>query len=290
MDVLLPAGPPTRVYVRNGPRGILAIANLPEDATVALLKSALTERLMLKPGRRVVLYSWGRELEDAQLLSSYALPTNAQLDMKVEICHAPHDRGLRRVRITSTAIRTRQLTVNPTVSVLELKHRLHLHLMKADHEWFDHEGTCKRVRGATYLAVASVSADEKQGTAALKLGEELIFPASGGDKKGNVITVRRADKGTQINVLESSVLALDLPPQKQKLLWMGKTMLDQELLWELGVRTDDEIALEFESPTMPQVLQLMRAPAPEKSSKKEKKDKKDSSPGKSPKKSPKKSR
>ena len=39
---------------------------------------------------------------------------------------------------------------------------------------------------------------------------------------------------------------LELPPAKQKLLWMGRAMADEELLWALGVRTDDELTLEFE--------------------------------------------
>ena len=51
-------------------------------------------------------------------------------------------------------------------------------------------------------------------------------------------------------------------------------MADEDLLWTLGVRTDDELTLEFESPAMPQVLQTMRAPVPEKPPKKDKGEKK----------------
>ncbi|KAL3899159.1 MAG: hypothetical protein SGPRY_012692, partial [Prymnesium sp.] len=95
--------------VRNGPTGLLAIANLQDDATVARLKETLAERLMIKPGRRISLFSWGRELKDQYSLAHYSLPTNAQIDMKIEISRASRERGLRRVRIVSTAIKTRQV-------------------------------------------------------------------------------------------------------------------------------------------------------------------------------------
>lgn len=49
------------------------------------------------------------------------------------------------------------------------------------------------------------------------------------------------------------MVTLDLPPAKQKLLWKGKELQDHEYLWDLEVRTDDEIMLEFESPAMPKV-------------------------------------
>jgi len=274
MDVQLPVTSPARVYVRNGPNGLLAIANLPETMTVAQLKETLGERLMLKPGRRIQLYSWGRELQDEKTLASYALPTNAQIDMKIVICHLPTERGLRRVRLVSTAIKTRQLAVESNISVLELKSRLHQHLLKADHEWYDLEGTCSRMRGSTFVAVAEAQDDERTATAALFLGEEVIGVSAGGDgKKGGPLSVRRAEKGTQCDVLETNLVLLDLPPPKQKLLWKGSPMAEHEVLWDLGVRTDDEVSLEFESPAMPQVLQIMRAPVPEKPPKKDKGDK-----------------
>ena len=143
--------------MRNGPNGILALASLPETLTVTQLKEMLSERLMLKPGRRVLLFSWGRELEDGKTLASYSLPTNAQIDMKIKLCRVPEGRSLQRVRIASTAIKTRQLAVDPSVSVLQLKMLLHQHLLKADHEWFDLEGVCSRIRGATFIAVAEVA-------------------------------------------------------------------------------------------------------------------------------------
>jgi len=274
MDVQLPVTPPARVYARNGPNGLLALANLPEVMTVAQLKEMLSERLMIKPGRRIQLFSWGRELEDDKVLTSYCLPTNAQIDMKIVMCHLPDNRGLRRVRLVSTAIKTRQLAIEPGVTVLELKSRLHQHLLKADHEWYDLEGICSRMRGSTYVAVAEAKEDDKTGTAALFLGEEVIGMGGGGDgKKGGALTVRRAEKGTQCDVLEGNLVLLDLTPPKQKLIWRGQPMEDQQTLWDLGVRTDDEITLEFESPAMPQVLQIMRAPAPEKPPKKEKGEK-----------------
>ena len=96
----------------------------------------------------------------------------------------------------------------------------------------------------------------------------MIGESSGGDgKKGGALSVRRAEKGAQADVLESCLAPLDLPPEKQKLLWRGRAMADHELLWDLGVRADDEIELEFESPAMPHVLQVLRRPGPAKPAK-----------------------
>ena len=41
------------------------------------------------------------------------------------------------------------------------------------------------------------------------------------------------------------------------------------MLYDLGVRTDDAIELEFESPVTPTELTIVRSPAPEKKSKKD---------------------
>ena len=115
------------------------------------------------------------------------------------------------------------------------------------------------------LAVQAAAADEKAGTARLSLGEEMISVGDvGGEKKSGPLAVRRADKGAQVEVSSNCVELLDLPPEKQRLLHGGRVAEDHELLWDLGVRTDDEIALEFESPAMPPSLQVMRAPPTEK--------------------------
>jgi hypothetical protein len=79
--------------VRNGQSGLLVVGNLQYDTSVNELKELLIERLMLKPGRAIRLYSWGRELADDAMLQHYSLLTNAQLDMTVTLCRIPPDRG-----------------------------------------------------------------------------------------------------------------------------------------------------------------------------------------------------
>ena len=44
--------------------GLLALANLKESTTIGQLKFILRERLMLRPDRKILLLSWGRELAD----------------------------------------------------------------------------------------------------------------------------------------------------------------------------------------------------------------------------------
>ena len=61
---------------------------------------------------------------------------------------------------------------------------------------------------------------------------------------------------------------LDLKPEDMRLVWTGRTLADEEVLYELGLRQDDPIVLEFTSPVTPNELTLLRAPAPEKKEKK----------------------
>ena len=60
-------------------------------------------------------------------------------------------------------------------------------------------------------------------------------------------------------------MAIDIPPAKQRLTYGGVALDDDaERLWERGVRTDDVIVLEFESPVLPDELRVLRSPAAEK--------------------------
>ena len=47
----------------------------------------------------------------------------------------------------------------------------------------------------------------------------------------------------------------------------SRMISDPLVLWELGVRQDDQIELEFVSPVQPEKLKILRAPAPEKGAK-----------------------
>lgn len=270
---MLPAFAPTRVYVKNGAGSsnsaqvLVVRLDQPATDTVGWLKERLTERLMLRPGRSIVLSSWGRELADDNApLSQCRLQTNAMIDLRLVLCMPDPSRGLQRVRITSTALKTRQLAVDERTTVEELKLRLEAVLLKGEHEWYDLEGQVTRVRGATLLAVAAVAADERAGTASLRQGEEVIGLSTGDGKKGGY-TVRRAATGKAVVVTESNLALLELPPARQTLLFRGRRLGDAEVLLAAGVQHDDELALEFESPVMPAPLALLRAPAPPKKEK-----------------------
>ena len=46
----------------------------------------------------------------------------------------------------------------------------------SEHVWFTKEGLCIRRSGTTVLAAAKAKADEKGGTSAVDLGDELVVP------------------------------------------------------------------------------------------------------------------
>ena len=71
-----------------------------------------------------------------------------------------------------------------------------------------------------------------------------------------------------INVIDTNLVQLQLPAEKQKLCLHGVEVTDTTSLWALGCRTDDAVELEFESPVMPPILALLRAPEKPKAEKK----------------------
>ena len=84
--------------------------------------------------------------------------------------------------------------------------------------------------------------------------------------KGTV-TARRMATGAPCTVSVEMVEFVDLTPQKMQLTFGGVEIRDIDALYALGCRTDDSVHLEFESPCVPPLLALVRAPAPEKKEK-----------------------
>lgn len=269
LDTLLQTAPPTRIYLKSSHHGVLAFANLDEDITVGELKTLVYERLMLSPNQTVVLSSWGRALDESKRLCDLSLPTNARLEMRLALCALDPSRGLERLRVTSTCLSTRRVAADMQTTVLEFKHAIQEELMKGAHEWWKVDGVCLRVSGTTLLAMSSQPADEKQMTDEISQGEELIVESrsqlSGG--KGACTTYRIAT-GQVCNAPATELHMLDLKPEDMRLVWTGRTLADEEVLYELGLRQDDPIVLEFTSPVTPNELTLLRAPAPEKKEKK----------------------
>ena len=270
VDTLLPTEPPSRLYLKSSCHGVLAFAELDEEMTVDELKRVVHERLMLPPGRIVHIASWGQDLDGPQRLSDLSLPTNARLEMKLAHTLPDPNRGLSRVRVTTTCLRTRRISADENTTVLELKELFQQALLKGEHEWWAADGTCTRLTGTTILATATLAADPKQETDAITLGQELLIENKGqlGGGKGT-LSLRRVADGRLLQAVESSVTLLQLDPAKMKLQWMGRALADDEVLYALGVRTDDAIDLEFESPVTPNELIVMRSPAPEKKAKKD---------------------
>ena len=270
VDTLLPTEAPSRLYLKSSCHGVLAFAELDEEMTVDELERLVHERLMLPPSRSVHISSWGRELDGPQRLSDLSLPTNARLEMKLAHTMPDPNRGLNRVRVMSTCLSTRRISADENTTVGELKELTQQALLKGEHEWWAADGTCVRMTGSTILATATLPADPKQETDAVTLGQELLIEnkAQLGGGKG-AISLRRVSDGRPLQAVESSVVLLDVPPAKMRLQWMGRALGDEEVLYDLGVRTDDAIDLEFESPVTPNELTVMRSPAPEKKAKKD---------------------
>ena len=268
IDTLLPTAPPTRIYLKSSNHGVLVFADLDKDTTVGDLKTLVYERLMLGPNQAVFLSSWGRALDEAKRLCDLSLPTNARLEIRLALCALDPSRGLERLRVTSTCLSTRRVAADMQTTVLEFKHAIQEELMKGAHEWWKVDGVCLRVSGTTLLAMTSQPADEKQMTDEISQGEELIVESKlhlqGG--KGACTTYRIAT-GHICNAPATEMHILDLKPEFMTLLWTGRALADDEVLFELGLRQDDPIVLEFTSPVTPNELTLMRAPVKEKEKK-----------------------
>ena len=270
IDTLLPTAPPTRIYLRLSHVSgqgrvqvrVLAFADLDEDTTVGGLKTLVYERLMLGPNQAVILSSWGRALDETKRLCDLSLPTNAQLEIRLALCALDPSRGLERLRVTSTCLSTRRVAADMQTTVLEFKHAIQEELMKGTHEWWGKDdGVRLPVSGTTLLAMTSQPADEKQMTDEISQGEELIVEnklhLQGG--KGACKTYRIAT-GEICEAPAAEMHILDLKPECMTLLWTGRALADDEVLFELGLRQDDPIVLEFTSPVTPNELALMRKP------------------------------
>ena len=268
-SIIEPMPAPTQVLVRCSVHGDVTIDQLHEGVTVETLKQTIMQRLKLPPGRLVHLSSWGRELPDNVRLQECRLRNNCMLNMKTSLTRLDSRSTLERVRITSTVLETVPLPVDRTVTGLDLKRKIEAFLTRGEHEWYDNKtGGATSACGATVLTMAKEAADEKLGTSTMKVGEQLVLTTPfAGEGKGKPINAIRTRTGKPVVVMDSNIVLLTLPPEKQRL-WIGGQQIDDNaLLWDVGVRHDDAVMLEFESPTMPAILQLLRAPDKPKGSK-----------------------
>jgi len=263
--------PPRCISVRSPVHGMLTFDGIAEDTTVGHLKVMIVERVGLSPARRIHLSWFGRELPDQLTLAQCRVRSSSVLDMRLTLVRldAFERTSLERVRVLCTCLETQTYAVDRTTTAAELKLKIRSFLTRGEHEWFGKKGERSTACGTTVFVNAALKADEKAGTEAFGLGEELVTTAPlVGEGKGKPISVFRVRKGKPAMVGDSSVALLDLPPEKQRLSFRAQTIEDSQRLWDVGVRHDDVICLEFESPTMPQKLQLVRAPDKPKDKKK----------------------
>ena len=112
-----------RVSVWNPVYGALIFERLPTEEgglRVGDLKRMVYERLMLPATLALTLSCYGRLLHDDWLLSQSGLANGCKLDLSTTLRRNPHD-SLRRLRVRSTALRTRQLPADSDTTVMDLK-------------------------------------------------------------------------------------------------------------------------------------------------------------------------
>lgn len=262
---------PKTVLIRSPLHGIHTFDSLPEEATVAQLMHSVAERLRLAPGRQVQLSSWGNDLPEHRTLSQCRLKTNSVLDMRVMLSKGDGflRSTLERVRVINTALETQLMTVDDTTTAMDLKLKMAAQLARGEHEWYSSKGERSSAYGTTVLVAAAAKADEKAGTSNVSVGEQLVTTTPfSGEGKGKPINCVRAKNGRPACVQDNNVVPLDLLSAEPKLSFGGRPLADESVLWACGVRQDDTIMLEFKSPVMPAVLQLLRAPEKPKGEKK----------------------
>lgn len=128
-----------RVHVSGCPSflgsSVHVFNSVPSSATVAQLKKLVYERIMLTPNHALHLSSWGRMLDDHLTLADAKLPNEAKLQMHLTLARPDAERGLSRVRVASTCLRTQQVTVNEKTTVSALKARLAEFYRHGEHSW-----------------------------------------------------------------------------------------------------------------------------------------------------------
>lgn len=285
-DLHVPLLPCRRIIMTlPGTKTPFVQGGLPPDARIEDLRKNV--EIYLKPGphTHLIIEHHGKMLLPEQTLVECCLQDDAKLSVRLVERRPTGDRGLRRLRVSCSALTTRSIEIEQVgIRGAQFKELLEQCLGRpgangpaGTYDFWDSEGQLKRiVGGQTVLAVADAAAVE-DGTSEVTLGEELImdsFQSSslrGG--KGTVTAIRMAT-GKPAVISAEMVAFLDLKPPDMRLTFGGVDIKDNDALYALGCRTDDIVHLEFESPTVPPILTLLRAPPSEKPAKKEKSGKK----------------
>ena len=256
--------------------GSLVVGELEASATVAQLRDVVWRYLLPGPHSEIVIEHRGMRLDPEDTLLGASLAEDARLGVRVQDKRAAEPRGLSRVRVGCTALATRSVALplgekeRRALTGAELKALVCGALAGGEYEWWDPDGKPIRfAKGATAVALEAAEAVEG-GTGAVRKGEELILDAPEAAKlkggKGSGLARRRLG-GDAVEVSEAMVAFIAPPPDKMRLSYAGAEIGEAQVVWELGVRTDDLVTLEFESPATPEILQLLRSPDPPKKEK-----------------------
>jgi hypothetical protein len=271
-DLTTPRRRMQRIVVRivgrsSSQQRTMIFGEISRDPTVGEIKELLWEQLLPDARHDIVIEHWGRMLDPERRLADYAL-----LDARLVEQKPDESRGLVRVRVVSTALATRSIACKMQCTGGALKEAIELALHRGDYKWWDAEGECIRITsGVTTLANESAVANEQAGTSMVSRGEEIIvdmWQAMSLNAGKGTVTGRRMDRGTPAVVSDQMVTVLNLKPHQMKLSFGGVEIRDSDRLHTVGCRTDDAIDLEFESPTQPDQLKLVRSEAPAKPEKK----------------------
>ena len=289
LDLHLPLLAPRRVIMKcTNTKDLFVVGGLTPTATVEELRSHVRIRMLCGPHTHIIIEHHGRELVPSSTLVESALQDDAKLNVRVVERRPTGERGLQRLRVTCTALATRIIEIDSqTIRGLAFKELLEVCIGRPAanggpdgpfYNWWDSEGELFRIQGGQALvSLQEMGEVENTGTSAVKLGEEIIIDshqsASLRGGKGTV-TGRRMATGKPATVSADMVAFLELVPPKMKLSFCGVEIKDGDSLYALGCRTDDVVELEFESPAVPPILTLLRAPVQEKAPKEKKGGKK----------------
>jgi len=274
-DVVLPPQPPRRVFVKmpntSMPKTslppVFCFGGLEPGATVGDLVELLWEQLKPGPSTLIRLEHWGSALDESKTLLSCAIADDSSLRLRL-VEHTPsEERGLSRLRVTSTALQTRAVAIaSRSWTGLDLKERLCAQLGAADVTWWGPEGQATRLTKAATLLSLAKAEEVEGGTSALQKGEELIVDPTNAMILRNAKGTAKARRllGDVAEITDTQVAFVDLKPAGIRLSFHGSNIEDGAKLWQLGLRQDDAVILEFESPSVPDPLKLLRSPVAEK--------------------------
>lgn len=289
VDTHLPSRPLRRVSVRlpgGAPRaaGTMTFGELSGSTTVGWIHENVYQRLLLGPSMHIVLEHLGKPLLDpTRTLRECGVTDEAKLAVRLDRRRPREDRGMDKLRVRSTALRTRVIDVAAAMpegnveacTGLDVKQLLEAQLSKeaskTSYNWWDEDGApIIASQGYVLLCNESAEANEANGTSAVTMGEELILDASQWlnlrSGKGAALS-HRIETGQPCYVADAMVSVLELKAEQMKLSYGGAEIADGSRLYDLGCREHDALELEFTSPVTPELLQLMRSPEAEKPSK-----------------------